>query len=214
MKYRPPTILFLLTFVASISGIALAEPSTASPIPNEADILEELNAARTNPKAYARHLEDMRKYFDGSKYRRPGETTLVTKEGVSAVDEAIAFLRSVSPVKPLSLSRGMSKAAADHAKDQSRSGKTGHDGREGSQPWDRVNRYGTWSGKIGENVGYGGDRTARESVISLIVDDGVASRGHRTNIFNLDYHVVGIACGTHPKWRTVCVSDFAQTYQE
>jgi hypothetical protein len=41
----------------------------------------------------------MRKYFDGNRYKRPGEITLVTKEGVSAVDEAIAFLRSVSPVR-------------------------------------------------------------------------------------------------------------------
>jgi uncharacterized protein YkwD len=213
MMYRAPTILFLLTFLASISGIVVADSSTASLIPNEADVIKELNAARTNPRAYARYLEDMRQYFNGKRFKRPGEITLVTKEGVSAVDEAIAFLRSASPVKPLSLSRGMSKAAADHAKDQSRSGKTGHDGREGSQPWDRVNRYGTWSGKIGENVGYG-DQTAREAVISLIVDDGVTSRGHRANIFNPDYHVVGIACGTHPKWRTVCVSDFAQTYQE
>ena len=212
MKYRASTILFLLTFLASISGVH-AEPSTASPIPNEADILEELNAARTNPKAYARYLETMRQYFDGNRYKRPGEITLVTKEGVSAVNEAIAFLHSVSPVKPLSLSQGMSKGAADHVKDQSRTGKTGHKGRDGSQPWDRVNRYGTWSGKIGENVGYG-DRTARESVISLIVDDGVPSRGHRDNIFGADFRVVGIACGTHPEWRSVCVTDYAQSYRE
>lgn len=213
MMYRSSTILFLLMFLASISRIVVADSSTASLIPNEAGILDELNAARTNPRAYSRYLENMRKHYDGNRYKRPGEITIVTKEGVAAVDEAITFLHSVRPVKPLSLSQGMSKAAADHAKDQSRTGKTGHKGRDGSQPWDRVERYGKWSGKIGENVGYG-DRTAREYVISLIVDDSVASRGHRANIFDKDYRVGGIACASHPKWRTVCVTDFAQSYQE
>ena len=213
MKYRTPTILFLLTVLASISGIVVADSSTASLIPNEADVFKELNAARTNPSSYARHLEDMRQYFNGKRFKRPGEITIVTEEGVAAVDEAIAFLRSVQPVNPLSLSQGMSKAAADHVKDESRTGKTAHRGSDGSQPWDRVNRYGTWSGKVGEIIGYG-DEMARESVISLIVDDGVYDRAHRANIFRSEFRIVGISCGTHPKWRTVCVTDFASIYTE
>ena len=213
MTYRASFMPFILTFLVSIPGIVVAGPDNAHLIPEETDVLNELNAARTNPEAYARHLEEMRLYYNGNTYERPDEIAIITKEGVAAVDEAIAFLRSVTPVAPLTLSSGMSKAAADHVKDQSRSQKTGHRGSDASEPWDRVNRYGNWSGKIGENVAYGNE-TGREVVISLIVDDGVANRGHRDNIFDTEYRVAGIACGTHSRWRTVCVTDFAQTYRE
>ncbi len=98
MKYRASTILFLLTCLALISSIVVADSNTASLIPNEADVFKELNAARTNPSSYARHLEDMRQYFNGKRFKRPGKVTIITKEGLSAVDEAIGFLRSVQPV--------------------------------------------------------------------------------------------------------------------
>ena len=213
MIYRAPFILCILTFLVSISGTVTAGPDNAHLIPDETDVLNELNSARTNPEAYAHHLEEMRQYYNGNKFERPDEIVIINKEGVAAVDEAIAFLRSVTPVAPLTLSSGMSKAAADHAKDQALTQKTGHRGSDASEPWDRVNRYGTWSGKIGENVAYGNE-TGREVVISLIVDDGVANRGHRDNIFDAEYRVAGIACGTHSRWRTVCVTDFAQSYRE
>ena len=202
----------LLVLLITISNIVVAEPGYEINIPNEKDIFTELNIARTNPRAYAEFLENRRQYYDGKKFKRPGEITIRTKEGLQAVDEAIVFLNSVTPVSSLTLSQGLTKAAADHVKEQSRTGKTGHKGKDG---WigQRADQYGTWTGLIGENIQYG-DEAARDVVISLIVDDGVPSRGHRDNIFEPVYHMVGIACGSHPQWRTVCVMDFAQSYLE
>jgi uncharacterized protein YkwD len=180
--------------------------------PVEQEVLDELNLARTHPKRYAEFLAEMRQYFNGSQLERPGEVILVTQEGAAAVDEAISFLRSTAPVSALRPSRGLSLAAKTHVKDQQK-GAMGHTGSDGSQPWDRMNRYGTWQDKVAENISYGGYST-RGVVIQLIVDDGVPGRGHRVNMFNPEYRYVGVACGAHARLRDMCVMEFAAGYSE
>ena len=107
----------------------------------------------------------------------------------------------------------MSDGARDHVKDQARSGATGHKGSDGSAVGARVNRYGKWKHTVAENIAYGGS-SGREIVIRLIVDDGVPDRGHRKNIFNPRFRMVGVACGTHKKYGTMCVTTFAADYFE
>ena len=63
-------------------------------------------------------------------------------------------------------------------------------------------------GKIGENICYGPGE-ARLVVMDLIIDDGVANRGHRKNIFSRAFDTAGAACGPHPRFGNVCVIDFA-----
>ncbi len=50
--------------------------------------------------------------------------------------------------------------------------------------------------------------------MGLIIDDGVSGRGHRRNIFKPGFRVVGVGCGYHDEYKTVCVSDFAVGYTE
>lgn len=179
----------------------------------ELEVVAELNLARTDPKAYAAILRDYRSYIRGNYLERPGEITVVLEEGAAAVDEAIAFLMRQAPLPPLALSRGLSQAAMDHARDQGRTGQTGHTGSDRSSMSDRIERHGDWQRTIGENIAYGGE-TARDIVIQLIVDDGVPSRGHRSNIFDIDFLVVGVACGPHPEYGYMCVQDFGGGFVE
>ena len=181
--------------------------------PLEKDIVREIALARTNPRRYASFIEERKKHYDGKLFYTSDGTILRTKEGVRAANEATRFLRSVSKLSPLSLSRGMSLGAKDHVRDIGPRGATRHEGRDGSKTSDRVNRYGTWQGQIGENIFYGGEE-AREIVMGLIIDDGVSSRGHRRNIFNPSFRVVGVGCGYHDEYRTVCVITFAMGYIE
>ena len=179
----------------------------------EREIVDEMNLARQNPSAYVRYLEKLKSYYSGDLLKIPGKTPVRTHEGIKAVDEAIRFLKSSKPAPPLKHSPGLSRAARDHVKDQSQSGKTGHIGRNGSKPYERIERYGTWEGLSGENIAYG-DETARMIVMQLIIDDGVPDRGHRENIFNPEFHYTGVAVGSHPVYRTMCVINYAGKFVE
>ncbi len=210
---------FLLISIVFIFILFSCEnENTNQPIPpnnelTEKALLEEINFARTNPKQYANILKNMLQYFDGKLYKEPGEITLITNEGAAAVNEAINFLMNTQPIQALELSEGLSKACRDHVLDQGPKGAFGHDGSDGSTPWDRIAKYGKANGYMAENISYGA-KTARKVIVQLIVDDGVASRGHRTNIFNKNLNFVGFAYGFHSKYQIMTVMDFAQNFTE
>ncbi len=179
----------------------------------EKGIVEEVNRARTNPAAYAAWLKGQRPHYRGTQLRRPGETPIRTQEGLAAVDEAIRWLEKQRPAGALVLSRGMSLAARDLAAPQGASGGFGHTGPDGSSPSDRIERHGRWESLIGENVAYG-QRSARDVVAAFIVDDGVPGRGHRKNLFNPAYRVMGVDCAPHAVYGTTCAVTFAAGFRE
>lgn len=177
--------------------------------PLESEIVAEINLARAQPQVYASYLEESKKYYSGNQIRRPGSPAEVTVEGLSALDEAIQFLRAAKPLPPLQVYKGMSLAAKDQARDLGTSGNTGHKGSDGSTPNVRASRYGDWTNNIGENIVYQAMTTARDSVIGLIIDDGISTRGHRKNIFDPTYRAAGIAIGERSNLGTLCVITFA-----
>ena len=199
--------LFLTVCLAALLLLAGALPALpASQL--ERTVLQEMNAARTDPKAFAAHLQRHRALFEGKRYRPPGAAYFVlTQEGPAAVDEAIAFLKRQPPLPPLAWAEGLARSAAELVRDQAQSGETGH-GRGKLEMEGRVSRQVEWTGSIGENISYG-TNDGRDVVIQLIVDDGVPGRGHRVNIFSPDFRLAGVACGPHPTIRTVCVINFA-----
>jgi uncharacterized protein YkwD len=171
-----------------------------------------MNLARENPGLYATFIEEQRSHMQGNLLVLPGRIPLRTKEGTRAFDDAIRFLRSAAPQAALAFSPGMSRAAADHCAEQVGGGMS-HTGRGGSNTGARINRYGTWSGTWGENLSCGRSG-AREIVMALIIDDGLAGRKHRKNIFNPAFGYAGAAVGPHAKYRTICSIEFAGGYAE
>jgi uncharacterized protein YkwD len=210
-----PPVLFIAAGLATIGMLTPAHSLENADYlaPLEKQILQEINLARDNPAEYASLLSELKQYYEGKLLKKPGKIPLVTQEGVDAVDEALDFLRSAHRLPPLSPSRGMSRGAKDHVKDAGPKGLIGHQGSDGSDAGERVNRYGAWETQVGENIAYGLD-DARDIVMGLIIDDGVPERGHRKNLFNPNYHVAGVACGPHAIYHTMCVIAFAGGYTE
>jgi uncharacterized protein YkwD len=182
------------------AGVSLSEP--------ERDLLNEINQARAHPQIYASYLEKLKPQFHGKEYTPAGQESLTTQEGWSAVENAIRFLRAAKPVAPLTSSQGLSLAALSLRKEQGGTGSTGHKGKDSSLIEQRVKPFGTWQGGIGENLAYGNE-SVRERVLLWLIDDGFASRGHRTRMMSADYKVAGVSCGTHPEFQAMCVLTLA-----
>ena len=175
----------------------------------EAEIINEMNLARTEPQKYAALVEEYKKYYKGSLFAPPwAPRGLTTAEGVAAVDEAVNFLRAAKPLPPLGVARGLCLAARDHAQDLAVKGATGHKGSDGSLPNTRMDRYGKWESVNGESIVYE-VTTARQIVIGMIIDDGVSNRGHRRNLFEANHRVAGININTSPPNGPKCVLTYA-----
>ena len=199
-------------------------PTSAAPAPRALDaeafaslergVLAEVNRARTNPTGYADLLEARIQYYQGARYKAPGdETALITREGVAAVREAIAALRAASPMPALHSSTGLAHAARDHVRDEGPRGAMAHEGSDGSMPWDRADRYGHWKTRVSENLAFG-PASPRDVVEELLIDDGVRDRGHRKAMLDPDLRVAGVSCGPHKTYRVMCDVLHAVGYEE
>ncbi len=195
------------------------KPDAATPAPAykptqiESDVLAEINLARTRPQEYAAYLEQIRPYFKGKTFQAPGQPAMATQEGTAALDEAIKALRSLKPLAAFTISPGMSLGANLLVKEQGAQGLTGHKGLDGGFCDQRLARFGHVDGSVGEALSYSG-LSARLRVISWLVDDGFASRGHRNSVLSPDYKVVGVSCGDHSRFTSMCVVDFAGGFSD
>jgi hypothetical protein len=182
----------------------------------EKDVILELNKVRSNPQKYADlYIKPRLAYFDGNWYKEPGaRATTITSEGRKAVEECYNVLINMKSVHLLFPQKGLCRAAAAHILDISLSGKDGHDGINGSSPWNRMNRYGKYNGSASENISYG-PGTGRAIVIAFLIDDGVPSRGHRQNNMSTTVNCIGVSMGSWASSSTsICVLDFANNYED
>ena len=211
--HQTVTSILLIALVCAAPGYAGKTDEVDYLTDLENDIVREINLARSDPDKYAKFVAEWIDYYDGKIRKFPGRVSIRTKEGVRAVREASRFLKKVRPVRALRPSPGMSEGARDHVRDMGPAGATGHKGRDGSNTGQRVNRHGKWKKRVGENIAYGGE-IGRELVIRLIIDDGVRNRGHRANLFDPEFRVIGVAFGPHETYGTICVMTFAGDYLE
>ena len=174
------------------------------------------NKVRENPQVIIPDLEAMLKKFDGKKVKLSEGLNLVTQEGAPAVQEAIEFLKKQKPLCTQKWNTLMAQAAKAHTLDLGPKGLLEHDSTDGTKMADRLSKYGQWLKTCGENLGTcltkGGD--GKDVVIDLIVDDGVSSRGHRSNIFNPAFDTMGCFTGPHTQYNNMTTIDYSGGFIE
>lgn len=201
-------------------GVSGRPPGNLSSL--QQSVIEQINFVRKNPSGYADLLESQKQFFYNNWLKLPGES-INPSERIRAVDEAINFLRSQRSLPDLSVSAGMTNASQDHVNGQGRTGTNyGHTGDDGRGYWDRLRDHGSVGCVMGENVSYydpnlaqDTEAEARIAVVELLIDDGQRQAGSRENIFNPDFQVMGVACGSHGNFlRSMCVITYAAGYLE
>jgi uncharacterized protein YkwD len=195
---------------AILIGVVLGAATPAITGDFEQDVLAELNFARGHPEQYAQELSEFRQDFKGRLMRGDDATgDIMTREGVSALDEAIRFLAAQPALPPLDHGVKLAAAASDLVAEQGEHGTTGHVSAGGRNPSQRVQRRGGGP-YVAETISYG-SLTPASIVRQLIIDDGVADRGHRKVIFTATFRYAGVGCGPHTAYRFMCVIDYGAT---
>jgi uncharacterized protein YkwD len=154
-----------------------------------------LNAVRTYPQKFL--TDYVNPYIEKNNLQK-------NKYAKSLVTE----LKAAKKIDALQLSSLISDVSRAHAIDLGRKGTTGHTSSNGTSFQKRV-REKVKTGAIGENCSYGYAKPL-DIVLSLLIDDGIKSLGHRKNILDPKFHWVGVAIEPHKKFRVNCVMDFAE----
>jgi uncharacterized protein YkwD len=183
----------ILPVIAGFLVLAGAPAASAGGLDDA--VLAEVNFVRAHPAEYAREL------------RETDDRSGLAYEDPQALSDAIDFLERQDPLPPLRLDDRLSASAMAHTVAQGPRGQVGHEGAGGGLS-QRLARTGMWAGLAAEDISYG-YATPREIVRQLVVDSGVANRGHRLNIFGRAFQVAGVSCGDHSLYGAMCVIDFA-----
>eukprot|EP01097_Dermamoeba_algensis_P003704 TRINITY_DN2536_c0_g1_i3.p1 TRINITY_DN2536_c0_g1~~TRINITY_DN2536_c0_g1_i3.p1 ORF type:complete len:483 (+),score=158.04 TRINITY_DN2536_c0_g1_i3:3167-4615(+) len=178
----------------------------------ETSLWKELNKARVTPQLYAQSLKELLPNYEGLKYKIPGSKyARITKEGTSALEEAISFLNTVEPSPALELSEEFSRSCFDLCDDQGPSGGVGTTLSDGTPADQRLVRYGAWKKKVTEIINYGG-LTPQDIVQQWLIDDGVSDRSNRRDVLDPVFKTVGISSGPHAKAMRMTVVSLAGAF--
>ena len=151
-----------------------------TPTERELAMLDEVNYVRTNPIEYANYIESYTKFWESD------------REELAAAAELRKELTSMKKVDSLKWSPILYHDAFTHGNYLKKTKKFEHSDYE-------------WA----ENI-VSGDETVRFAIINLLIDSGIASRGHRKNLLNSNYTEFAVyeVPGLVGEWDFVFVQEF------
>ena len=168
----------------------------------ERELVEQINLLRTNPKKFAEKLNKYLSYFKGNVLNIPERTIgISTIEGPKAYQDAITYLERQKPLEPLDPSKGLFRVAADFQKAIQRKNLEDVDSVDIEKI---IDKYGTFYGEFSRATDYG-SQTPEQALISLVVSDGDPTREQRKALLSPEFKKVGIAFGTHKKFKNCTV---------
>ena len=177
------------------------------------NIFNLINKFRANPRELARHLQQLKKYLDKNSniLSEPDKIQIQMVEGEEVFNEAINYLNNLRPLQPFQWEEALAQSAQEHVDDIGPKGLLLYQSSDGTEPEDRIAKYGDYVESLGENIDFG-PNDALGVIVSLTLDDGEEERPHRENLFKNEYKKIGIACGPHQTEFQMCVMDLAYDF--
>ena len=174
----------------------------------EKEIFQLHNELRLNPQSFIPKLKESLNHFREKIYHKPGEDPIQTYEGPQAIEEAIEFLKSQKSVGKLEYDKNISLACKDHVQDIGSKGMTTHEGSDGKNISDRIEKYCEWDGATAENLDFV-FKKAENIILNLLIDDGVKERNQRNNLFYPEFKYIGVGVGPHKDYGICAVIGYA-----
>ena len=177
------------------------------------NIFNLINKFRANPRELARHLQQLKNYLDKNSniLSEPDKIQIQMVEGEEVFNEAINYLNNLRPLQPFQWEEALAQSAQEHVDDIGPKGLLLYQSSDGTEPEDRIAKYGDYVESLGENIDFG-PNDALGVIVSLTLDDGEEERPHRENLFKNEYKKIGIACGPHQTEFQMCVMDLAYDF--
>ncbi len=185
--YRPD----LSSWCSSTIHQAKSASSSLIGTKQEQDVIFYCNLARMNGALFAKTI--LLPYLQAQ-----GDTDL----NDTYISSLIADLNRLPRLKPLRSSRLLTKMAREYAIKSGNAGIVGH--QNFGQRFEQMYRSG-WT--IGENCAYM-QSSALNTVMDLLVDEGIPSLGHRNNILSPAFTRIGVGVAKHRDFGSVWVLDF------
>jgi uncharacterized protein YkwD len=157
---------------------------------DEKRVILYLNLARAYPEEF-------------SKYYLPESAEKLKQTSGAAYHSLLKELKGQKSLPLLVPSKDLWQIAKAHAVDMGMSGKTGHTSSKGKTFGQRSAGLDV---KKAENCDYGNSDPLL-IVSDLLIDDRVASLGHRKTILTPDFKQCGVSIQPHKKYKVNCVMD-------
>ena len=173
-------------------------------------VIDHLNRARTDPKAYAASLKAaLSGAYDGHAMTPPwGGPRIATQEGEAALTDLLAHLETASPMKALKFSQGVAEASQELAAAFGAS--TIKSGNELPLP-DRLGKHGKYNGAAAEAVVFG-VRQPEAVIAQLLLCDGDKTRHNRGFLLNAALGVGGMGLAEHAEHDCVATLTMLQLF--
>lgn len=171
-------------------------------VPNEKNLVNEINKVRENPQCYIEYLQKYMGYFTGNVLKIPEKNASIqTNEGPAAFQEAIDFLKEQKPL-PILARSGLLDKVAKKLRDKMTKEEPAKV-KEFDIPT-LVKEVGSFQGQFKRIMEFGAS-THQEAVINLLVCDGDKNRSQRKALMFDGTKRIGVATGKHDKYKTLSV---------
>jgi uncharacterized protein YkwD len=183
--------LFLMSFIAGLSQ----KPAKEDKHKGESELLALINEVRTTPKKFLTNK--------ALPYIIENDEDTVVNKYVSSL---LKDLRKQSSIGPLESDPYLHDQAHSFAADMGSTGSVGHSSSKLGDFGKRLKKYS--NKEIGENCDYGSNDPL-DILMNLLIDEDIVGVGHRRNLLNPRYKLIGLGIEPHRTYEWNCVMDFS-----